>query len=38
MSAIRRAMLITLGERYFALIVNFVTIALVSRLLTAIRY
>jgi len=34
MSAIRRAMLITLGERYFALVVNFVTIALVSRLLT----
>ena len=34
MSAIRRAMLITLGERYFTLVVNFVTIALVSRLLT----
>jgi O-antigen/teichoic acid export membrane protein len=34
MSAIRRAMLITLSERYFALGANFVAVALVSRLLT----
>ena len=34
MSAIRRAMLITLSERYFSLFANFATIALVSRLLT----
>ena len=34
MSAIRRAMLITLSERYFALAANFLTVALVSRLLT----
>jgi O-antigen/teichoic acid export membrane protein len=34
MSAIRRAMLMTLGERYFTLVVNFFTVMLVSRLLT----
>lgn len=34
MNSVRRALLLSTGERYFSLVINFITVAIVSRILT----